>query len=168
MGRCIWKVERGATPERELSRVEAAARIGANLDNLTSSDVGLGLSALTRFRADLDAYLSGPDFRGKPFAIPGLWVFSHERHIQRKWLKSIGPLCSDPSPLGELDQILGKLFKRWLNADYLIEKCLMSGDGRALRGLSTHLSEIVNDEARAVESWHGISALIQAGDTGTP
>ena len=158
----VWTVERQRSTERELSREEVSARIRANLDNLTSPHDGAGLLALNRFRKDLDAYFESPEFltAAKPFAIPGLWVFSHERHILRKWLRAVRPLCSAPEAVDRLDEVLGSLFNRWLSADYLIEKCLISGDGRPLKRLSSHLVEIAKEEQLALDGWRALHAAI--------
>jgi hypothetical protein len=158
----VWTLQRLRPNERDFTRAEVAARIQANLDNLAARDDSLGLNALLRFKADLETYLQSPAFRAeaKPFAIPGLWVFSHERHILRKWLEAVRPLCADTAVVDELDQVLGTLFKRWLGADYLLEKCLMSGDGQSLRGLSGHLQEIVKEEQRALEGWQALQRTL--------
>jgi hypothetical protein len=158
----VWVVDRCRPTERDLSREDVALRVRANLENLTSQDPGRGIAALKRFKSDMDAYLQGPAFLTEctPFSIPGLWVFSHERHIHRKWLQAVRPLCRERGVIDRLDEVCGSLFKRWLRADYLIEKCLMSGDGRSLKGLTNHLAEIVKEEQRAVDGWEALNASI--------
>jgi hypothetical protein len=162
----LWELSRAPHAERELGRDEVAARIQANLKNLGSSSDTLGLRALARFREELAEYLQSEAFKGKPFALPGVWVFSHERHIQKKWLRAIQHLCSSqqaPEFFDEFEAVLSKLFTRWLNADYLIEKCLASGNGKALKSLPNYLRELLDDETRVVEKWVQLQAIVACG-----
>jgi hypothetical protein len=156
----VWTLERGRDGGRDLSAEEVSARIRGNIENLTSSNESTGLAGLARFHADLTAYLQSAEFGGKPFAVPGLWVFSHERHIQRKWLAAVRGSFPSAAVVDDLDSLLGSLFKRWLAADYLLEKCLMSGDGRALRGLASHLNEILREERLTLAAWQGLSKML--------
>ena len=161
-GASVWQLDRVKPSERDLDRHEVVARVEANVRNLASTDETLGLRGLSRFRNDLAEYLASDSFQGRPFSVPGLWVFSHERHIERKWLQAIRHLCpNDASGIfDEFDILLSKLFTRWLSADYLIEKSLLADSGRVLKALPSYLDEIVEDERRALEKWTEIHALI--------
>ncbi len=164
-GVVLWELSRAPQPERSLERGEVVARIRANIENLTSSEPGLGFGALAHFRTDLSAYLESGSFGGKPFSLPGFWVFSHERHVERNWLKAVRHLCADEdSPLlGDFDALLLGLFKRWLNADYLVEKCLASGNGKALTSLPSYLNQIFEEEKRALNKWSELLAQVTRG-----
>lgn len=158
----VWELSRVRENVRGLDREEVVQRCRSNLENLTSSDERLGLCGLACFQDDLTRYLAGESFRGKPFSVPGLWVFSHERHIERKWLQAVAETCAplDRDFLQAFDDVLSKLFNRWLGIDYLLEKCLASGSGRALKGIPKHLAEIVAEEKVATQMWLRLEALI--------
>jgi pimeloyl-ACP methyl ester carboxylesterase len=159
-----WEVTRLPGTERDLTREELVTRIESNLANLSSTDEQRGLGALRRFREDLTAYLGGPDFMNRPFSIPGLWVFSHERHIERKWLNAASPFCPpDSALLRDFDQLLAQLFQGWLNTDYLIEKCLAAENGKPLKHLPAYLLELEAGEKKAHEMWCRVhDALLRA------
>jgi hypothetical protein len=160
----VWELSRLRDTERQLERAEVSAQIETNIQNLEAADPLLGLNALSNFSQDLTGYLRGDSFHKKPFAIPGLWVFSHERHIERKWLSAVRALFPEHSSalFAEFDALLLKLFNRWLSTDYLLEKCLVSESPRALRGLPNYLAEILVDEKAALEKWKQLHALIRA------
>lgn len=160
----VWQVRNSGDSERSLRRDEVLAQIARNLANLTGSSPHLGLLALDRFCADITEYIRSPDFSA-PFSVPGLWVFSHERHITRKWLSSVRLLCSDAAQpvIDQLDASCEQLFKHWLAADYLIEKCLAANSGRALRSFPAYLGKIQAEERRATESWAELHQLMTAG-----
>lgn len=160
-GMHVWRVSRSRPAERELDRDEVRAQVLANVVNLTSTNRALGLTALTAFRADLASFLDSTAFQGRPFSIPGLWVFSHERHIERKWLGAVRQLCpSEGAFFDDFDALLSSLFRGWLGTDYLLEKALLSGHGRGLRALTTFLGELVELEARASEKWIELERLL--------
>jgi hypothetical protein len=162
-GEAVWELTRVRNGQRELERDEVLARCAANISNLTAADESLGLRALARFGNDMSQKVQSETFDGRPFAIPGLWVFSHERHIERKWLAAIEHLCpnSGRSFLVEFDELLSTLFKHWLAVDYVLEKCLASQNGKALRALPKSLNELVRDEQRALEHWIRLEELVR-------
>lgn len=153
----IWELTRDGEG-RELRRDDALQRIRANLENLKSSDDRRGLLALTRFEQELSEFLDSASYAGQPFSIPGIWVFSHERNIERKWLAAIAPLCPTAAHglLDEFNELLKQSFNHWLSLDYLLEKCLAANDGRALRSLPKYLAAIDADERRAVTLWNAL------------
>jgi hypothetical protein len=160
-GMHVWRVSRSRSAERELERDEVRAQVLENVVNLTSTNRAFGLTALSAFRADLRAFLGSAEFQGRPFAIPGLWVFSHERHIERKWLAAVRRTCpGDGAFFDEFDALLSNLFKGWLGTDYLLEKALLSGNGRGLRALTTFLDELAEAEARASEKWIELGRML--------
>lgn len=162
-GTAVWTLSR-CGDERELQLEELRLQAQSNLNNLRSSSASLGLNALRRFHAALGEHVRQPSFDERPFSVPGLWVFSHERHVERKWLKSLAAagVRLDAGFVQDMDAKLGQLFQRWLNVDYLLEKCLMAESGKALRSLPDHLAPIIAAEQGVTESWAAIFEALPA------
>lgn len=161
-GMHVWRCVRVRDTERQLTRAEVLANIDANIENLSSSSDALGLSALGRFCADLTEYIASNGNGGRPFSLPGLWVFSHERHVTKKWLSAIEPLCGDQRALlDDFRTLMTELFNGWLGVDYLLEKCLVAESGKGLRGLSAHLERIMSGERRALEHWQRVREAVK-------
>lgn len=158
----VLTVTRVNATERALRREEVLEQIDANIENLTSSNEKHGFKAIARFRADIEEYVRSKAFQGQPFAIPGLWVFSHERHILRKWLKAIEHLVPERGlrVIEDFDVLLSRTFKRWLNTDFLIEKCLITGNGSPLASIPKYLDLVLPDEAEALERWLELQKLV--------
>lgn len=156
----VWELHRTRDGERDLSQEQAVAQVRDNLENLRSPGRSAGIAALRAFRDDMAEFVDNAG-AAQPFSVPGIWVFSHERHMERKWLRSIAPLLGSTGrdTLMEFDKVLESLFKRWLSVDYLIEKSLASRDGGALKALPRYLDELIPTETRAMELWEGLLAL---------
>lgn len=161
----VFELSSDGRAERRLRRDEVMSQVDANVRNLGSAEPGLGLNALARFRDDIAAYVGSAAFDGRPFHVPGLWVFSHERHIERKWLKAARDTCGEGVRpiLTELDATLERLFRAWLSTDYLLEKCLASDDGQSLRNLPSFIDPLLEDERKAADGWAQLSRQLAAG-----
>jgi hypothetical protein len=157
----VWQVTRLPQPERALGRLDVMVRLEENLQNLDATDSTLGLGALRRCRDDVAQYLEGPAFENRPFSVPGLWVFSHERHIQKKWLCSVAALYPNCERLmSELDELLSQAFQTWLSTDFLLEKCLASKNGKALRAFPKYLTQALAVEERLRDGWRELYEVL--------
>lgn len=148
---------------RELERAEVLSEIEMNLENLRSESDDFGLRAINRLRNDLVEHFKTETYREKSFSIPGVWVFSHERHVLRNWLKATMHLTS-PRIAGsffqEFDALFARLFNGWLSFDFMMEKSLVTGNAKVLGKLPTYLDTLLQDESEAIPNWEKLRELI--------
>lgn len=89
-----------------------------------------GLAALREFTRDLTGFFRNRRPDAKPFAIPGLWIISHEIAFMRKFLRKLDRANQPLSVRDALDRIeplLSKSFELWYGIDMTIEKGLADG-----------------------------------------
>lgn len=135
---------------RSLQRSQAGADVARSLENLESDDPTRGLSALRRCIVDVER--AHADL-GRPFYVPGLWIFSHDRNCFRRALPYWREAALVPPRLLErLDGQLTRAFEIWFQADMTIERSITEGDGAQMREVPRILQRVVPIEVEISES----------------
>ncbi len=155
----VWQLARHDRVERSLSLVDVRQRVQSNLEILDSTEKGRGLLGLAQFADDIAEYVAKG--LSLPFSVPGLWVFSHERHVVRRWLQHVARLVPSERQLFEdFDAVLATSFKHWLAVDYLLEKCLVSKNAASLKSLPSYFKLLLEDERAAGELWRRLARAL--------
>lgn len=137
------------TSGSSLSAPDIVQHLDSCLSNLRSSEEGLGLNALrTMVRDASHAYET---FR-RPFTLPGLWIFSHDRHALRRSLHYWRLAAPGQTELfTKLERTLGACFDHWLTADSQIEHGINHGVDQMSVALQA-LSQLVDLETTLCET----------------
>lgn len=121
------------------------------LRNRQSTEPLIGLNGLRLFASDLMHVYE--TFQGS-FSIPGMWIFSHDRHAFRRtlmyWRQA---LPSQRAMLNQLDAHLGLCFEEWFAVDMCVESSVRSGAAKMAEG--------VDRVARIVELEETLTVILQ-------
>jgi hypothetical protein len=156
--RCEFSILRcvsdGPEERPRFTQEEIASAVRGALDNLTSSSLHLGLNALRRAGRDVAEAI---EVERAAFAIPGQWIFSHDRHALRGGL----PYWHEAGVItkiqqGELDKVLAQAFRVWFQIDMTIERALHRKDLEQMREASTLWAKVVMLEERLAALLEGV------------
>jgi hypothetical protein len=142
---CLLRCERKASgASLPLDRDVVLECVRGAVQNLRSREPHLGLNALKQAVTDVEAAIEAEQ---KAFAIPGQWIFSHDRHALKKAL----PYWSEAGVAGadhlaELDSALGRAFTTWFEIDMTIERAIHGNEVARMRRASRLLSDVVRLE----------------------
>jgi hypothetical protein len=147
-----------------LDRAEILSELRAALTNLHSAEATLGLNALSSLELDVSRALEAEK---QPFAIPGQWVFSHDRSALKKALPYWEEAQVGSSALrSRLAGLLGDAFALWFQMDMTIERALYERDvahmHAALRELR-EASRVEGELARVLGQIHEHSTASVVG-----
>jgi hypothetical protein len=158
----ILECRRGAQAEvSALGREQTLEDIRRAVVNLRSTEPNLGLNALRRLGADANTAL---EVEKRPFAIPGQWIFSHDRHAVRSGLrywKEAG--VASPAVLGRLDRLLGEAFGAWFQMDMTIERAIMEKSVSRMREALAALDVVVPIEVALADALEAIASEAARG-----
>jgi hypothetical protein len=129
-----------------LRRDVVHAQINQALQNLYSDAANLGLNALTLLAADV---VTAAQAEKKAFVIPGLWVFSHDRHALLKGLpywRQAGIAKDDQ--LTSLHSVLDAAFQAWFEIDMMIERALYEQDPGMMNSIAEAIRQVSGIEAQ--------------------
>lgn len=125
------------------------ADIRRAVDNLFSPEPNLGLNAVSELARDV---ASAVDAEQRAFAIPGLWIVSHDRFAAREGL----PYWAEAGVVGgatlaALDQTLQAAFAGWFDVDMGIERSLHEQNPERMRAVSGAIRKVSDVEQRLAE-----------------
>lgn len=143
---CILDCVRPEARDVPLGRSSLHAQVRAAVANLSSADARFGLRALRALTDDVSA---ASETVQRPFAIPGLWIFSHDRHALREavpyWREAE---AADDATLRALHEALGQAFGEWFQIDMTIERSLYEQDAARMRKVADGLRAVYRTEER--------------------
>lgn len=133
-------------------RARALNRIDANLANIGSASESLGFNALRRFHGILGWLLEISNADCRPFFIPGMWAFSHERYALPFYVEEVcrlfGVTLRSP-PRKSIDA----LHKAWLMVDGALEANYASFDSANNSRIAKYFPVIMEYEFRIGDMW---------------
>lgn len=151
--RCALKPGTASAP---LNRDEVIANVRSAVANLRSNDSNLGLNALRQLTHDVKNAL---EVERKPFAIPGQWIFSHDRHALRAGLKYWREAAVAPErQLVELGDRLAEAFGTWFQIDMTIERAIYQADVERMREALALLEQVARTEANLADLLESIAS----------
>jgi len=133
---------RSPLKERPVKESELREQLERSRDNLRSSQDHLGLRALRRFARDIASFAAETP---RPFAVPGLWVFSHDLYLLERYLATAVPeVGGHVEP--RLMALIARLHQLWLSVDMRLENGLYNGDVSQTRAAVANMENIVSGE----------------------
>lgn len=135
----------GAISSRLVEPEDVAGHLDECLANRYSAETGIGLNGLRQFVSDVrHAY----EACRSPFSVPGMWIFSHDRHALRRSLSYWElALPNQRALLKRLDAVLASCFEEWFAVDMCIESSTRGGADKMAEGVE-RLSRTVELEER--------------------
>jgi hypothetical protein len=128
-------------PPLALRRDEVHDEIRFAVGNLLSPAAHLGLNGLRQLAS---VATQAVEAEGRPFAIPGVWLVSHDRHALRQTLQYWREAdVADKPTLGALDRALKASFVAWFEIDMGIERSLREQSGVQMKAVAEAIRAVI-------------------------
>jgi hypothetical protein len=129
------------TPPLPLSRDDVHEEIRFAVDNLRSPAAHLGLNGLCELAS---VALQAVKAERRPFAIPGVWLVSHDRHALRQTLQYWREAdVADTATLRALDRALKASFVAWFEIDMGIERSLREQSAAQMKAVAEAIRQVI-------------------------
>jgi hypothetical protein len=120
------------------------------------------LNALRSLAGDLHEAIESQQ---QAFAIPGQWIFSHDRHALRRGLPYWQEAdVTSAVELERLERLLGEAFTFWFQMDMTIERALYEKDVGRMREALAILHKVTPIEERIADVLADVARASEHGD----
>jgi len=136
-----------APSEEALDAASIRKEVSVALANLRSSSPTLGLQAIETLATDVERAIES---EGRPFAIPGMWIVSHDRHALAKQLPYWEQSGIIRGAKDRLRSALEESFYAWFDVDMAVELSLYEQSAELMKEVPPKLRAAARTDAELV------------------